>query len=208
MRIFCGASGAERPTLKVATLPRSTVHRACMQLQGQMPDASLQGGPASTRLDAAACVHEHVVERMLAEGKLFVQQNMMAAQPDVSAMATRVLSRDKPVPECEQFGLRTILSREGNFVAIWFGDVKHALSRSFDSDGMLTPFGHKCPGVSTTRKKSNIQEEAKALCAGWGEGERSEIRGTTTKQEGNSQEEDVQRDVFVTDEEVGERKGS
>jgi hypothetical protein len=144
-------------------------------------DANRQGGPGSTQLDAA-CAREQVVERMLAGGKLFVQQNMMAAQPHALAMATLVQCRDSHMPECEQFGLRTVLSREGNFVVNWFGDVSHALRRSVDSNGMLTPLRHNCPGSSTTKIES-VPEEVTALGVGWGEGARGEITGATTRQE-------------------------
>ena len=186
-----GAPGMQLQGMRQAQplTPTSTGAEA-RSMAAAAPDASLQVGPASTAstLAAAACVHDGVVvERMLAAGKLLVQQNMMAAQPDTAAMATpRELCRDKPVSECEQFGLRTTLSREGNFVAVWFGDAQHTLRRSVDSNGMLTPLGHERPGVSATRNESNIHEEAKALCVGCGEGERSEIRGTKQSQVGGA----------------------
>lgn len=161
------------------------------------PDAGHQGGPASTSLDAA---REQVVERMLAEGKLLVQQNMMEAQPDALAMATLVQCRDKLFPECEQFGLRTTLSSEGNFVANWFGHMRHALRRSVDSNGMLRPVSQICLGVSTERNEE-IREEATALGIGWGKGEGSKI-GATTSEEEEAQETDILSSQEGADEEV------
>ena len=103
--------------------------------------------------------------------------------------------------ECEHFELRTTLSSEGNFVANWFGHMRHALRHRVDSTGMLRPVSQICLGVSTERNEE-IREEATALGIGWGKGEGSKIGATTSEEEKALEKDILSSQVGAADEKV------
>ena len=101
-----------------------------------------------------------IVDEMLAEGLLYVQQNMMDAAPTGAFAESGFVPKRRDswqhgaADRISWFGLRTAISRDGNYVASWHGDAPNALRKSIDCEGMFQLL--RSTAVSDTARQKSV----------------------------------------------------